>query len=62
MASIYNISSWVGGTAYKKNDIIKNSDKFWYASQDNSDETTPAVGSAFCNGYINVTIDSTTTV
>ena len=62
MASIYNISPWVGGTDYKKNDVVKNSDKFWYASQDNDDATTPAVGSAYWNGYINITIDSTTTV
>ena len=62
MASIYNISSWVGGTGYKKNDIVKNGDKFWYASQDNDDGTTPAVGSSFWNGYINITIDSVSTV
>jgi|10_taG_2_1085330.scaffolds.fasta_scaffold00617_5 phage-related protein len=67
MGSIYNIASWddSGTATYPKNSIVKTSDgKFWYALQDldaNTSTEIPAVGSAYWNGYTNVTVGGTAT-
>lgn len=66
MGSIYNVSTWSSSSPdYKKNDAVKDagvSTRFWYALQDNTSTTTPAPGSEYWNGNINITIDGTTTI
>jgi phage-related protein len=64
MASIYNVDTWdsTGSTNYKKNAAVKDANgKFWYALRDDASNNTPQVGSAYWNGYINITVDGTTT-
>jgi phage-related protein len=62
MGSIYNTAGFVGGTTYKKNAVVTSGGKNWYALQEHSNGTAPAIGSLFWNGNINITIDGTTTV
>lgn len=67
MASIYNVSTWsnAGSVTYKKNTVVKDSSvltRFWYSLQDNASTTTPAPGSEYWNGNINITIDGATTI
>ena len=65
MASIYNVSKWLSSSTYKKNDFVEDSSisqRYWYSSQDDNNSNSPAVGSAYWNGNINITIDGATSV
>lgn len=59
MASIYNIADWSNALTYKKNSVVKNAEKYWYALQEVAAGTTPQLNSPFWNGNISITIDGT---
>jgi len=50
MASIYEISTWVGGTVASKNAVYFYSDKYYYSLND-ANHDTPSLGAAKWGGY-----------
>ncbi len=65
MASIYNVSQWLSSSTYKKNDFVEDasiSQRYWYSTQDGNNSNSPAVGSAYWNGNINITINGATSI
>ena len=64
MASIYNTNPHNSSTSYKKHDFVEDASvngRYWYAIQDNSNQTPSVANATNWGGNIEVTIDGTTT-